>query len=519
MPQNERVSFPYTIPRFQKHYRGRNNIVLACGYVLLCRCVVKKEYNVMQDFVAVICAGALYGVSFIFPSSLPFASVVFVLRLLAAGGGLAVLLRRLWAVGGWQKSLALTWVFGAVAWALALSGLHMAFVVVHNAALFLPSLALLGFGFAFAPAVFCSFARLLAGENRELFALLFTLGFVGGGILTSHLFAFPLGLPYQLFALDESAVALVFLQLSRFVGAHVLSVMLLAIVAFAVQGRWRSNAALWALCGVGGALGLGQLSRPVMESAGGPLSFVLLQPNIPQAMKMEHFLRESIAHTTLQILDQAQESRGKNSPQLIVLPETAFPYVLHNPAEELQAFRERLNLAEHLILGADYAASPAVAGASPVWHNSLFVLTREGLSERYDKSRLLPFGEYVPFRGIFPPIFNRILGGTDCSPGRPHAITLKSIGVTFWPLVCSESLFRQHLPKNARFMLEIFNDGWFGASLARLHFAAVRVRAVEVGKPLVRCGNSGLSGVITARGQVRSLLPLYRRAILQVELP
>jgi apolipoprotein N-acyltransferase len=156
--------------------------------------------------------------------------------------------------------------------------------------------------------------------------------------------------------------------------------------------------------------------------------------------------------------------------------------------------------------------------------NSLIALDPAGdVLGIYDKSHLVPFGEYVPLRGIMP--FPRVVASMgDFIPG-PGPRTLHLPGLPpVGPVICYESIFPgQVVVRGAdrpQWMLIVTNDGWFGNSAGPYqHFAAAKMRAIEEGLPVVRAANTGISGVIDSYGRVTAQLHLGDKGIVDAELP
>jgi apolipoprotein N-acyltransferase len=91
------------------------------------------------------------------------------------------------------------------------------------------------------------------------------------------------------------------------------------------------------------------------------------------------------------------------------------------------------------------------------------------------------------------------------------------------PLICYEAVFPQGLrnaPGRADWILQITNDAWFGTLTGPYqHFAQAQLRAIEQGLPLVRVANTGVSGLIDAKGRVRGTIPLGVADFLDTPLP
>ena len=157
-------------------------------------------------------------------------------------------------------------------------------------------------------------------------------------------------------------------------------------------------------------------------------------------------------------------------------------------------------------------------------YNSLYAITPAGnIDATYDKTHLVPFGEYMPMRWLIP--YDKITGGSgDYSIGTGLTIMELRGLPAFTPLICYEAIFSGNVtPPGAarpRWLLNLTNDAWFGMSTGPYqHFAMARLRAVEEGLPLVRVANTGISGVIDAYGRTTATLGLGKRGVLDARLP
>jgi apolipoprotein N-acyltransferase len=164
--------------------------------------------------------------------------------------------------------------------------------------------------------------------------------------------------------------------------------------------------------------------------------------------------------------------------------------------------------------------------------------TGTALLKRYDKMRLVPFGEYVPLRPLLGRFVPAIVG--DFTPGREAVVNvlkletdLALVGdgdeaggpaierttrfVRVGTFICYEAAYpnvvRQFVNNGATLLVNISDDAWFGATAGpRQHLDHARLRAIENNRDLVRVTNSGISALITARGDVVDRLPQFAAA-------
>jgi len=198
-------------------------------------------------------------------------------------------------------------------------------------------------------------------------------------------------------------------------------------------------------------------------------------------------------------------SRGADKVTAIVWPEAAAPPLLERFPDERHAIAAVVPRGGLLLTGAERAEP--VAGWPPrhIW-NSVIALDERGMIiATYDKAHLVPFGEYVPWRGILP--MDRIapgMGDLSAGPG-PRTLTLPGLPPT-GPLVCYEAIFPGAVidpAQRPQWLLNVTNDAWYGVSSGPFqHLAIARVRAVEEGLPLVRAANNGVSTVIDPYGRI-----------------
>jgi apolipoprotein N-acyltransferase len=183
------------------------------------------------------------------------------------------------------------------------------------------------------------------------------------------------------------------------------------------------------------------------------------------------------------------------------------------------AIQGALQPGQTLITGG-FRAEPAPPGAyapdGVLYHNSLIALARTpaGLtvSGLYDKYRLVPFGEYLPFDRYLAPLGVKQLihVGAGFTPGpRPRPIAPAGVP-SLQPLICYESLFPGFTRDGARaaghrpaWIVNISDDAWFGVTSGPWqHLNLASYRAIEEGLPMVRGTPTGVSAIIDVYGRV-----------------
>lgn len=251
---------------------------------------------------------------------------------------------------------------------------------------------------------------------------------------------------------------------------------------------------------------LARTSTPARE-----LKVTLVQPSIPQTLIWD----SENDRARFRELVRLSERALTNKSDLLIWPEAAIPKMLRYDAEIFQAVT---NLAfSHqvwMIVGSDDAEPRAGAqdSSDANYFNSAFLIGPNGeLMDRYCKRNLVIFGEYIPLVNWLPFLkwFTPIDGGF--TPGKSAGqFNLPDLKIKIAPLICYEDTFpqlsREAALADTDLLVNITNDGWFGEGAAQWQQAAGAVfRAVENGRPLVRCANTGLTCWIDAAGTIREI--------------
>lgn len=256
--------------------------------------------------------------------------------------------------------------------------------------------------------------------------------------------------------------------------------------------------------------------------AGAPaIRVALIQGNIDQTLKWDQALQ---IQTTRKYVDM---TRGVKSPRpdLVVWPETAMPFPLEAGGGLTSMLTDMTRqTGMHLVTG-----HPSVEAVSPdrvVHYNSASLVMPDGhVVGRYDKVHLVPFGEYVPLKQVLFFVDKMVAGVGDFLPGRKgHTLKWKPDKPDLGVQICFEIIFpdlsRALVQNGAGLLVNLTNDAWFGTTpAARQHFTMAAFRAVENRRALVRCANTGITGIVDPAGRVIRKTGLFEDAVVVETVP
>ena len=350
---------------------------------------------------------------------------------------------------------------------------------------------------ALAGALFVRFAPAAAWRRSLLFAALWTFAeWLRGWVLT--------GFPWLAIGYSQTPPSPLagFAPLLGVYGVSLLTA-LVAVLIFQASSRDNRRGSIAAVAAIflcGGLL----LNQAWTTPQGEPMRVALLQGNIAQDLKWRPERFEESLRTYHRLMRD-------NPAQLTVLPETALPVFLHEiPASYLDEMQKLA--ARHdgdLLFG-------IVSGDRGGYANSAINIGASG-TQRYDKTHLVPFGEFIPpgfgwFMAMARVPMSDFARGAEKQP--PMRIGGRQVAIN----ICYEDAFGEEiigaLPA-AGLLVNISNVAWFGDSLAPAqHLQIARMRALETGRMMLRATNTGMTAIIGADGQVRGVLEPFTRAAL-----
>lgn len=260
-------------------------------------------------------------------------------------------------------------------------------------------------------------------------------------------------------------------------------------------------------------------SAPAVSDTVNGVRIRLVQPNIPQGKKWSR----DAAEQNFMKLVHLSRSEGAEKVSHVVWPETATQFLL-----------EEDDFAKGMVVSALTPSAILLAGSLRTERdekgrvlklfNSIIALNDLGIPlGRYDKSHLVPFGEYVPLAGLFPFIRKITPVSMDLSVGKGAYTTVIPRTLPIGMLVCYEVIFPGRVADRKirpYWLVNVTNDGWYGISAGpHQHFVSAQMRAVEEGLPLARSANTGISGMIDAYGRITASLALGTQGVVDADLP
>ena len=240
-----------------------------------------------------------------------------------------------------------------------------------------------------------------------------------------------------------------------------------------------------------------------------------IQANISSKEKWGSDSQKSMLETFISLSKEA----AADGARVILWSETALPYEIDDRPWMMSALR---SLAEET--GADLYVGAFYRDENDRLYNAMFLFRPDGTvgSDLYFKRRLVPFGEFVPWRplfeAIYPPLSQTSALSEDLYPGDDATVFHTDSG-DFGVLLCFDSIYeeltRASINGGAEAILLSTNDSWFGDSAAVWeHNRHAVLRAVESGRCVVRSANTGVSSVITDTGKIIEVLEPLREGYI-----
>lgn len=420
------------------------------------------------------------------------------LLLLALGGFFLIQMK---LVKNWHSFLS-GWIFGFCYFAFSLSWIGNAFLVEGNEYAWAWPLAVSGLPalLAFFPATACYLAKRFYGQNHLGFYLSLAALLTLFELLRGYVFT---GFPWNLFGYSWGG-NLEMLQIIHFGNIYWLTALTLFWglgLGYALTGKKRGLITLSCIIISMASVyyyGHSRLQNQIMGEETN-ISIKMVQPNVDQAAK---WTRDKMAEHFSRLLNLSMPNGNERDVTFIIWPETATNYLFLNNEfthsqirDVLQSYSGDVYLIAGALLRDDHDGLPS---------NSMIVMNKNtDTIHRYDKSHLVPFGEYIPFKEWIP--LETVSGFSGFKRGDGRTSIAVDNKFSFSPLICYEILFPSRVvdPQNkADAIINVTNDAWYGMSAGpHQHYLLARIRAIEEALPVIRVANTGFSGIFDSYGK------------------
>jgi len=243
----------------------------------------------------------------------------------------------------------------------------------------------------------------------------------------------------------------------------------------------------------------------------------VVQPSIKQIEKLDNTLKS--AH--LKKLKNLSLKENINfSPSIIIWPESAFPYNSSILEKNFNIFNWLKD--DQLLITGITRVNIKNKQLKNIFNSAYVISNSDKPDQYYDKVRLVPFGEFNPFKKFVN--FGKITSGNlDFSKGKNSNIfKLSKVNSKVGFLICYEVIFSSQIINGPRpdFLINLTNDAWYGDTYGPVqHLAAAKARAIEEGISIIRSANTGISAIIDPYGRYIKYLELGKEGIIDIHIP
>ena len=236
---------------------------------------------------------------------------------------------------------------------------------------------------------------------------------------------------------------------------------------------------------------------------------------ISPKVDIKRFYRnEAPEETILELIKLSEPDNLENT--LFVFPEGVLSNIYLQDLKNFSyIFAKNFSEQHKIILGISSYENSKIFNSLVVLDNNVNILAK------YDKNKLVPFGEYLPFENLLRNFgLKKITHGYQSFSSSNERKIIKFDDISFLPLICYEVIYSGNINKNNEdfdFIINISEDGWFGDSVGPYqHFSHSIFRSIEEGKNLIRSANNGISAHIDATGKIISKLKSTEKGFIEI---
>ncbi|WAN70225.1 apolipoprotein N-acyltransferase [Moorena producens JHB] len=237
-------------------------------------------------------------------------------------------------------------------------------------------------------------------------------------------------------------------------------------------------------------------SKPIEQSKDSAIKVGIIQGNIPNEIKLYSagWQRAIKGYTT------GYQTLADQKVDAVLTPETALPFLWEEQVRTVSSFYSAILDKGVLVWVGGYGQR----GRS--FTNSLFTVTGTGETfSRYDKVKLVPLGEYIPFEEFLGRLIDRLSPlDAHLAAGKPDQLLETPFGQAVVG-ICYESAFSEHFryqtAAGGQFILTASNNAHYSNTMPAQHHAQDVMRSIETDRWTVRATNTGYSGIVDPHGK------------------
>ncbi len=220
---------------------------------------------------------------------------------------------------------------------------------------------------------------------------------------------------------------------------------------------------------------------------------------------------------SLVIKDLAEIGNIDNRDAVYIYPEGILPSINLNEIQDYASvFNNHFQDNHKIIVGITRYKESEIFNSMALLDNDLKLISV------YDKNKLVPFGEYLPFENILKNYgFKKITQGYQSFSSSSERNLINVDNTKFLPLICYEIIYSGSLlneSENYDFIVNISEDGWFGESVGiDQHFFHSVFRSIEEGKNIIRSANNGISAYIDSKGQIVKKIESTQKGVIEID--
>ena len=220
---------------------------------------------------------------------------------------------------------------------------------------------------------------------------------------------------------------------------------------------------------------------------------------------------------SLIIKDLSELGNIDNRDAVYIYPEGILPSINLNEIQDYSSiFKNYFQDNHKIIVGITRYKETEIFNSMALLDNNLKLISV------YDKNKLVPFGEYLPFENFFKNYgFKKITRGYQSFSSANERSLINVNDLTFLPLICYEIIYSGNLyrdTENYDFIINISEDGWFGKSIGiDQHFFHSVFRSIEEGKNIIRSANNGISAYIDSKGQIIKKIESTQKGVIEID--